>query len=56
VGIGTYHPFFPPLDGERRWPSVDDNLDAIEGVEGWNKEVRAKVMGGNATTLFGLDG
>lgn len=53
---GTDHPFFPPLDGEgSRWKSVDENLDAIEGVYGWGETERAKVMGGNAVELFGLE-
>ncbi|KAK4699488.1 aminocarboxymuconate-semialdehyde decarboxylase, partial [Phenoliferia sp. Uapishka_3] len=54
--FGTDHPFFPPLDGEgSRWASVDLNLDAIEGVQGWGDAERSKVMGRNAVELFGLE-
>ncbi|KAM0748212.1 amidohydrolase 2 [Meredithblackwellia eburnea MCA 4105] len=53
--FGTDHPFFPPLDGETRWRSVDENLDAITGVPGWGDEEKAKVCGGNAVELFGLE-
>lgn len=53
---GTDHPFFPPLEGQGdRWKSVDENLDAIAGVAGWGDAERARVMGGNAVDLFGLE-
>ncbi|GAA5972586.1 hypothetical protein JCM11641_001913 [Rhodosporidiobolus odoratus] len=58
IMFGTDHPFFPPLDGQGeapRWKSVDENLDAIAGVAGWGDKERAKVMGGNAVTLFDLE-
>ncbi|KAI5481327.1 hypothetical protein MNV49_004949 [Pseudohyphozyma bogoriensis] len=55
IMFGTDHPFFPPLDGETRWKSVDENLDAIAGVPGWKDEDRARVMGGNAVDLFNLE-
>jgi len=54
--FGTDHPFFPPLAGEgARWKSVDENLDAIAGVAGWEDQERHKVMGRNAVDLFGLE-
>lgn len=54
---GTDHPFFPPLEGDSsaRWPSVDENLDAIAGVPGWGKQERDRVLGQNAVELFGLE-
>lgn len=52
--FGTDHPFFPPLEGEGKWRSVIENLEAIEGVEGWTKEDVEDVKGGNAVKLFGL--
>ncbi|KAI5478184.1 hypothetical protein MNV49_005351 [Pseudohyphozyma bogoriensis] len=55
IMFGTDHPFFPPLEGEPRWKSVDENLEAIAGVPGWGDEERAKVMGGNAVRVFGLE-
>ncbi|POY76315.1 hypothetical protein BMF94_0510 [Rhodotorula taiwanensis] len=55
--FGTDHPFFPPLEGDSsaRWPSVDENLDAIAGVPGWGKQERDRVLGQNAVELFGLE-
>jgi len=53
--VGTDHPFFPPLGGEKTWKSVDENLDAIAGVPGWGEAERAKVLGGTAVELFGLE-
>ncbi|GAA5843351.1 hypothetical protein JCM9279_002075 [Rhodotorula babjevae] len=56
IMFGTDHPFFPPLEGQGdRWKSVDENLDAIAGVAGWGDAERARVMGGNAVDLFGLE-
>ncbi|BGP19170.1 hypothetical protein JCM10213_005824 [Rhodosporidiobolus nylandii] len=60
IMFGTDHPFFPPLgsaqgDEEPRWKSVDENLDAISGVAGWGDVERAKVMGGTAVEIFGLE-
>lgn len=52
--FGTDHPFFPPLGEAGKWRSVVENLDAIEAVEGWNKEDKEGVNGRNALTLFGL--
>ena len=33
--FGTDHPFFPPLLETEKWKSVVENLDAIDGVQGW---------------------
>lgn len=52
--FGTDHPFFPPLNGSELWPSVVDNLQAIEEVDGWNEGAKIGVKGGNALELFGL--
>ncbi|TFK55449.1 amidohydrolase 2 [Heliocybe sulcata] len=52
--FGTDHPFFPPLSESEKWRSVTENLDAIDGVEGWGEEERKGVRGGNAARLFGL--
>jgi aminocarboxymuconate-semialdehyde decarboxylase len=52
--FGTDHPFFPPLEETGKWRSVVENLDAIDGVEEWNKEDKDGVKGRNALTLFGL--
>ncbi|KAI0082420.1 amidohydrolase 2 [Panus rudis PR-1116 ss-1] len=52
--FGTDHPFFPPLRKTDKWKSVVENLEAIDGVEGWNEEGKADVRGGNARRLFGL--
>ncbi|THH31293.1 hypothetical protein EUX98_g2862 [Antrodiella citrinella] len=52
--FGTDHPFFPPLEETERWMSVVENLDAIDGVDGWGQEEKDAVRGGNALKLFGL--
>jgi len=52
--FGTDHPFFPPLSDTEKWKSVVENLEAIEGVQGWNEADKAGVRGGNALELFGL--
>jgi aminocarboxymuconate-semialdehyde decarboxylase len=52
--FGTDHPFFPPPGETEKWRSVVENLEAIEEVEGWSEEVKARVRGGNALTLFRL--
>jgi len=52
--FGTDHPFFPPLGNTEKWRSVVENLEAIEEVEGWSDEDKARVRGGNAFILFGL--
>lgn len=52
VMFGTDHPFFPPLDGETIWASVETNRIAVretlgdEGMDG--------VMGGNAVRVLRL--
>ncbi|KAI9508112.1 amidohydrolase 2 [Russula earlei] len=52
--FGTDHPFFPPLGETEKWPSVVENLEAIEEVERWSEEDKAGVRARNALTLFGL--
>ncbi|KAI5118771.1 hypothetical protein M0805_005652 [Coniferiporia weirii] len=52
--FGTDHPFFPPLSETEKWKSVVENLEAIEGVQGWSDEDKAGVRGSNALELFGL--
>jgi len=52
--FGTDHPFFPPLQATDKWRSVVDNLDAIEGVQGWSEADKDGVRGGNALRVFGL--
>jgi hypothetical protein len=52
--FGTDHPFFPPLEETEKWRSVVENLDAIDGIEGWSEEDKDGVKGRNALTLFGL--
>jgi|ERR1700722_7062912 len=52
--FGTDHPFFPPLKAMEKWTSVVENLNAIDGVQGWNEEEKDRVRGGNALTLFDL--
>ncbi|EJD01014.1 amidohydrolase 2 [Fomitiporia mediterranea MF3/22] len=52
--FGTDHPFFPPLSESEKWKSVVENLEAIEGVQGWNEDNKEGVRGGNALHLFGL--
>ncbi|EPQ59017.1 amidohydrolase 2 [Gloeophyllum trabeum ATCC 11539] len=52
--FGTDHPFFPPLAETDKWQSVTENLEAIDGVEGWSDAEREGVRGGNAARLFGL--
>jgi aminocarboxymuconate-semialdehyde decarboxylase len=52
--FGTDHPFFPPLKGTEKWKSVVENLEAIEGVHGWNQAEKDAVRGGNALELFNL--
>jgi aminocarboxymuconate-semialdehyde decarboxylase len=52
--FGTDHPFFPPLKGSDKWRSVEENLKAIDGVEGWGEKEEYDVKGGNALRLFSL--
>lgn len=52
--FGTDHPFFPPLSEAERWKSVMENLEAIDGVSGWDEAEKQGVRGGNALTLFEL--
>ena len=52
--FGTDHPFFPPLSETEKWKSVVENLEAIDGVEGWTEAEKDGVRGGNALKLFGL--
>lgn len=52
--FGTDHPFFPPLKETDQWKSVTENLEAIEGVEGWGEVEKANVRGGNAVRIFEL--
>lgn len=52
--FGTDHPFFPPLGGEDKWRSVVDNLEAIDGVQGWDQTEKDGVRGANALDLFSL--
>jgi aminocarboxymuconate-semialdehyde decarboxylase len=37
-----------------RWKSVVENLEAIEGVQGWSETDKNGVRGGNALDLFSL--
>ncbi|ETN42225.1 uncharacterized protein HMPREF1541_04166 [Cyphellophora europaea CBS 101466] len=53
--FGTDHPFFPPLAGEEKWLSVESNLRAIEGVCAGDEARKAKILGGNAIRVLGLD-
>ena len=52
--FGTDHPFFPPLNPNRTWKSVVENLNAIDRVLGWIQVDRDGVRGGNALDLFNL--
>ena len=52
--FGTDHPFFPPLSEMDKWKSVVENLEAIDGVDGWTEAEKDGVRGGNALRLFGL--
>ncbi|KAI0751524.1 amidohydrolase 2 [Daedaleopsis nitida] len=52
--FGTDHPFFPPLSGGEKWPSVVENLEAIDGAYGWDEADKDAVRGGNAFSLFSL--
>jgi predicted TIM-barrel fold metal-dependent hydrolase len=52
--FGTDHPFFPPLSNSEKWGSVVENLDAIDGVQGWTQHERDNVRGGNALSLFSI--
>ncbi|KAF8969475.1 hypothetical protein BDZ97DRAFT_1754690 [Flammula alnicola] len=54
--FGTDHPFFPPLSSSEKWTSVTTNLDAIDAVQGWTEEDKNGVRGGNAVSLFNLQG
>lgn len=53
--FGTDHPFFPPLKTTDKWKSVVENLEAIDGVEGWTQAERDGVRGGNALALFNIE-
>ena len=50
----TDHPFFPPLSEMEKWKSVVENLEAIDGVSGWDEADKDAVRGGNALALFTL--
>lgn len=52
--FGTDHPFFPPLSETEKWKSVVENLEAIDGVDGWTEAEKDSVRGGTALKLFGL--
>jgi len=52
--FGTDHPFFPPLNSSEKWRSVEENLKAIDGVEGWGEDEKAGVRGENARKIFNL--
>lgn len=52
--FGTDHPFFPPLSETEKWKSVVENLEAIEGVDGWTEDDKIGVKGANALELFDL--
>jgi len=54
--FGTDHPFFPPLVASHKWKSVTENLDAIDNVQGWSLDDKDGVRGGNALSLFMLEG
>jgi len=53
--FGTDHPFFPPLSETEKWKSVVENLEAIDGVDGWGQKEKDGVRGENALILFGLN-
>lgn len=56
VLFGTDHPFFPPLEeGAEEWMSVGTNVDAVKEAFGDDEQGVAKVLGGNAIKLLGLD-
>jgi len=52
--FGTDHPFFPPPGGSDKWRSVEENLKAIDGVEGWGEKEKDGVKGENAMRIFSL--
>jgi predicted TIM-barrel fold metal-dependent hydrolase len=53
--FGTDYPFFPPLNAtNKKWPSVVDNLNAIEEVGSWSQEEKDSIRGANAIGLFEL--
>lgn len=51
--FGTDHPFFPPLRGEKEWPSVTSNVKAVREGLGEDAGIDA-VMGGNAARVLNL--
>lgn len=53
--FGTDHPFFPPLSDTEKWKSVVENLEAIDGVDGWTEDDKEGVRAGNALGLFNLN-
>lgn len=56
VLFGTDHPFFPPLEeGSEEWMSVGTNVEAVKEASGGDELGTAKVLGGNAIRLLGLD-
>ncbi len=54
IVFGSEHPGGPTVDGQVQWPSVTDNVDAINSVQGWGDKEKTAVMGGNAIDNFGL--
>ena len=52
--FGTDHPFFPPLSQSDKWRSVEENLKAIDGVDGWGDAAKDGVKGLNALRIFNL--
>jgi len=53
IMFGTDHPFFPPLGGEKEWPSVASNVQAIDGALGAGNSA-AMALGGNALQVLRL--
>ena len=54
VMFGTDHPFFPPLEKEKKqWDSWRTNVDAV--MNGQDENGQAMIMGGNAVELLGLE-
>jgi predicted TIM-barrel fold metal-dependent hydrolase len=52
VLFGTDHPFFPPLKGQSKWPSVQTNVEAI--LKGLETSEAHRVLGSNAIELLNL--
>jgi aminocarboxymuconate-semialdehyde decarboxylase len=54
IMFGTDHPFFPPLEEEEKWASVETNEKGIKGALGSDSKGARAALGGNAVRVLNL--